>query len=180
MGSKLKNVRYASNQKSNYVSKCRAKSQNMVHSALTSRRSGCGKFEEQPSIVNGPLAGDSQWSQSCTPGPSSDVHNVEGVSALSDAKEVVACDAVVADIHSSVVDADDEQGEKLYSSRTGSTGKERIEAGDTSGSEYFPSQKKLKGMGTCPVDLGNSIFLCQTSQLAAFVDQINTTSVCGT
>ena len=70
----------------------------------------------------------------------------------------MACDAVVADIHCSVLDADDEQDEELYSSRTGSTGKERIEAGDTSGSEYFPSPKKQKEMGTCPVDLGNSIF----------------------
>ena len=173
--------RHALKQRLRYPSKRRAKFQNMARSALASRRSGCGKFEEQPSVVDGPLAGDSQRLQSCTPpGPTSDVHNVEGVGALSDAEEVVACDAVVADIHSSVVDADDEQGEELYSSRTGSTGKERVEAGDTSGSEYFPSPKKLKGMGTCPVDLGNSIFLCQTSQLTAFIDQINATSVCGT
>ena len=44
-----------------------------------------------------------------------------------------------------------------------------------SSSEYCPTP--LKKARVSPVDLGNSVFLCQTAQLQQFIDQINETSV---
>ena len=48
----------------------------------------------------------------------------------------------------------------------------------SSSSDYCPTP--LKKARISPVDLGNSIFLCQTAQLQQLIDQINETSVCYT
>ena len=48
----------------------------------------------------------------------------------------------------------------------------------SSSSEYCPTP--LKKARVSPVDLGNSIFLCQTTQLQQFIDQVNETSICYT
>ena len=46
------------------------------------------------------------------------------------------------------------------------------------GSEYFPTP--VKQLSVRPVDLGNKLFVCQTSQFQSFIDQMNATSVCAT
>ena len=48
----------------------------------------------------------------------------------------------------------------------------------SSSSGYCPTP--LKKAHISPVDLGNSIFLCQTVQLQKFIDQVNETLVCYT
>ena len=48
----------------------------------------------------------------------------------------------------------------------------------SSSSEYCPTP--LKKAYVSPVDLGNSIFLCQMTQLQQFIDQINDITVCYT
>ena len=45
-----------------------------------------------------------------------------------------------------------------------------------SSSEYFPTP--LKRAKVNPVDLGDRVFMCQTTQLDDFLNQINTTSLC--
>ena len=47
-----------------------------------------------------------------------------------------------------------------------------------SSSEYCPTP--LKKARASPVELGNSVFLCQATQLQEFIDQINATTVCYT
>ena len=47
-----------------------------------------------------------------------------------------------------------------------------------SDSEFYPSPaKKLR---TTPVSIAKSLFICETSQLQQFIDQMNTTSICHT
>lgn len=48
----------------------------------------------------------------------------------------------------------------------------------SSGSDYCPTP--LKKACVSPVDLENSVFVCQTKQLQQFIDQVNRTSVCYT
>ena len=49
---------------------------------------------------------------------------------------------------------------------------------DASSSEYCPTPMKKQRLST--VDLGNSLFVCQTTQLQSFIDSINDTSLCYT
>ena len=49
-------------------------------------------------------------------------------------------------------------------------------------SEYFPTpiKKAHASQDVRPIELGNSIFLCQTTQLQTFIDQLNATTLCYT
>ena len=51
------------------------------------------------------------------------------------------------------------------------------QAGESS-SEYCPTP--LKKVRHNPISLGNSLFICQTSQVQSFIDQINETALCHT
>ena len=47
-------------------------------------------------------------------------------------------------------------------------------------SEYLPTpvKKVCLSKNVSPIELGNSVFLCQTTQLQAFIDQVNETTLC--
>ena len=51
-------------------------------------------------------------------------------------------------------------------------------ASEVSSSEYCPTP--MKRAKVSPVELGHRVFMCQTTQLDAFLNQINTTSLCYT
>lgn len=49
-------------------------------------------------------------------------------------------------------------------------------------SEYLPTpvKKLCLSEDASPIELGNSLFLCQTTQLQAFIDYVNVTTLCYT
>ena len=74
-------------------------------------------------------------------------------------------------VHFNNNSTDDDDDNVISSDSTDSSGID-------SSSEYCPTP--LKKPCVSPVNLGNSVFLCQTAQLQQFIDQINETSVCYT
>ena len=90
---------------------------------------------------------------------------IDGVAWISGMPEA----SVSASVHLNNTSTDDDDDNMVSSDSTDSSDID-------SNSEYYPTP--LKKPCVSPVDLGNSIFLCQTAQLQQFIDQINEASVC--
>ena len=100
------------------------------------------------------------------PGTSSEVQN-EGENTYNDGAPQTSVSVIESVIANGVTSSDSDTDSTLSTNETNSI---------DSSSEFSPTPLKMVCTAAGPIELGNSMFLCQTTQLQQFIDQINATT----